>query len=418
MFIPTQEAALPLPQDNKGLWRNRNFVLVLSGYTLSTFGNCFHSVALSLWILQTTGSARYMSAILLIYIFTQLAFGTMAGTVVDRMDRRKLMWMADSIRGVLVLGVALCIAIPDVPIAIVFALTALVSIGGLFQSPALHASIVNIVGVSKVQKAVGFINISDNTARISGLALGGAFVAMFGGSVAIIVDACAFFLSALLVLACTRFPSSHSTEQKEKQSFWQDMKSGLQYIWKDSFIRSLVFLAPVVNMFFVSSLMLIQVMAVKQWSANPMQFGLIEACIPTGYIIGAGVILLIDTRMKRRGLLICGSLIAMSPVLITLSLLTSAWPAIPLILLMGFLFSFCTMLSSIILRVKVSPELQGRVFSTLGSLSSVLPPVGIVAASFLADLKGPDIPLTGFGIALLLISVLILLFQRALRTFN
>ncbi|CAH1197665.1 Enterobactin exporter EntS [Paenibacillus plantiphilus] len=418
MFIPTQEAALPR-QETQSIWRNRNFVLVLSGYTLSTFGNCFHSVALSLWILQSTGSARYMSAIMLIYIFTQLAFGTLAGTVVDRMDRRKLMWMADFIRGALVLGVALCVSVPHIPIAVVFVLTALIAVGGLFQSPALHASIVDIVGASKVQKAVGFINISDNTARISGLALGGAFVALFGGSVAIIVDACAFFLSALLVLACSRFSVSHShSGQRERQTFWQDMKSGLHYIWRDSFIRSLVFLSPIVNTFFLASLMLVQVMAVKQWAATPVQFGLIEACIPSGYIIGAGIILLADAKMKRRGLWICFSMIAMSPVLVTLSLLSSAWPAIPLILLMGFLFSFCTMLSSIILRLKVSPEVQGRVFATLGSLSSVLPPVGIVAASFVADLKGPDLPLTASGIALLIISLLFVLFQKALRTFR
>lgn len=416
MFIPVQETAFR--PDTQRIWRNRNFVLVLSGYTLSTFGNCFHSVALSLWILQTTGSARYMSAIMLITIFTQLAFGALAGTVVDRMDRRKLMWMADLTRAALVLGIALCVWIPHVPIAVIFVLTALTSIGGLFQSPALHASIVDIVGVTNVQKAVGFINISDNTARISGLALGGAFVAMFGGAVAIIVDACAFFLSALLVLACSRFSVSHSNSKEARSSFWQDMKSGLRYIWKDSFVRSLVFLAPIVNTFFISSLMLVQVMAVKQWAATPVQFGLIEACIPSGYIIGAGIILLADAKLKRRGLWICLSMVAMSPVLVGLSLLSSAWPAIPLILLMGFLFSFCTMLASIILRVKVSPELQGRVFATLGSLSSVLPPVGIIAASFAADLKGPDLPLTICGIALLIISLIFIMFQKPLRTFR
>jgi DHA3 family macrolide efflux protein-like MFS transporter len=62
--------------------------------------------------------------------------------------------------------------------------------------------------------------------------------------------------------------------------------------------------SPVLILFFMSSLMLTQVMAVQVWKANPFQFGLIEACIPLGYMLGAGIIVTLGSKLQYRGKLI------------------------------------------------------------------------------------------------------------------
>lgn len=48
----------PAVQVYPSLWGNRRFLLLLSSYSISLFGNTFHSIALSLWVLQTTAAPR------------------------------------------------------------------------------------------------------------------------------------------------------------------------------------------------------------------------------------------------------------------------------------------------------------------------------------------------------------------------
>lgn len=120
------------------------------------FGNSFHSIALNLWVLQATGSAKLMSTIAITHMVMSMLFSSIAGTVADRVDRRKLMWITDIIRSLLILSIAFCIAIPGTSFILIIILTALTSCAGLFQSPAFHASLVDIVGKDKVQQATEY----------------------------------------------------------------------------------------------------------------------------------------------------------------------------------------------------------------------------------------------------------------------
>ncbi len=111
------------------------------------------------------------------------------------------------------------------PFILIIILTALTSCAGLFQSPAFHASLVDIVGKDKVQQATGVLNVADNVSRISGLAIGGVVVAAFGGSIAISVDAVTFMLSAILVLLSGKFPNSTKKQESKihfKRTLLQD----------------------------------------------------------------------------------------------------------------------------------------------------------------------------------------------------
>lgn len=194
--------------------------------------------------------------------------------------------------------------------------------------------------------------------------------------------------------------------------------TGFRYIWKDPFAKSVTILSPTLILFFMSSLMLTQVMAVKVWKASPFHFGLIEACIPLGYMLGAGIIVALGEKIKNRGKLVMLNLILMGPFYIVLSYSTTAPIAIPIILLIGFTFSFCTLLINIILRLEVSQELQGRVFGTLGSLMSVFPSIGLVIASFFADFYGSSSVMFIIGCILLLFGIVASTRLREIRDYN
>lgn len=196
-----------------------------------------------------------------------------------------------------------------------------------------------------------------------------------------------FMLALLLVAAAGAFAGNTGAVLTDR-SFKQDVAGGFRYIWSHAFARSVIILLPVLTMFFLSCLMLTQVMAVQVWKAAPFQFGLLESSIPLGYMLGSGMIILAAKRLKHRGIIVSASLLLLGPLYLLLSLTTSMNAALPVILLIGFTFSFSTLLINIILRLEVPEELQGRMFGVLGSLMSVAPPLGLAAFSAGADVFG------------------------------
>ncbi|MEK5356256.1 MFS transporter [Paenibacillus sp. FSL L8-0709] len=410
----------PAVQAHPSLWGNRRFLLLLSSYSISLFGNTFHSIALSLWVLQTTGSAKMIAIITIINLVLSSLLGSIGGTFADRVNRRTLMLITDLISCGLVVTLALAISLPSTSFIIVAILTGLTTVSALFQSPAYQASITTVVGKEHLQKAVGLLNLSENICRTIGYSAGGIFVASFGAADAILFDGVTFFLSFLLVLAVRSLPlpTQLNNAPKKERKFTQDLVDGIRYIWRYPFARAVMIMLPTLTLFFVPSLMLTQVMAVKVWDSTPFQFGLIEACIPLGYMIGSGLILLLGSKLKNRGFLIMTGLLCLGPLYLLLSFVTSAAIAIPIILVIGFMFSFSTLLINTILRLEVSEDIQGRVFGVLGSIMSVAPSIGLTAVSFLSDLFSPGPVMGSIGVLLLLFALSTITKLKVIRNYK
>ncbi|MNE52705.1 enterobactin exporter EntS [compost metagenome] len=196
------------------------------------------------------------------------------------------------------------------------------------------------------------------------------------------------FLMAFLLMLAAGSWSSNAAAVKPANTFKQDIAGGFRYIWSHSFAKAITILLPVLTLFFLSCLMLTQVMAVQVWKAAPFQFGLLESSIPLGYMLGSGMIIIAGSRIKHRGRVVSASLLLLGPLYMLLSVTDSIYAALPIILLIGFTFSFSTLLINIILRLEVPEELQGRMFGVLGSLMSVAPPMGLALFSAGSDAFG------------------------------
>src|SRR5512144_3315881 len=86
---------------------NRNFRLLYFGQAISQLGDWFNSVAVFALLLDLTGSATAVAWMMIVQFLPMALIGPIAGVVVDRVDRRRLMIATDLLRGVLVLGLLL-----------------------------------------------------------------------------------------------------------------------------------------------------------------------------------------------------------------------------------------------------------------------------------------------------------------------
>lgn len=99
--------AAPAVHSYPKLWANKKFMLLLCSFSISLFGNTFHSIALSLWVLQTTGSAKLVAVLTIINLLLSSLLGSIGGTFADRTNRRTIMLVTDLISCILVVSLAL-----------------------------------------------------------------------------------------------------------------------------------------------------------------------------------------------------------------------------------------------------------------------------------------------------------------------
>lgn len=408
------------------LKENKIFHKMLASYVISLFGASFFTIALNLFVLQTTKSAKAMSVIFVTQIIVSVLFGSIAGTVVDKFNRKTIMWVSEFARGILMLAMAYLFSFDKIPFVLVVTLCAVITFITLFHMPAYMSSLNDVTGVENAGRTTAINNLGDNIARITGLALGGGFVGLFGGEGAILFNAITAFISGLIMLCIKDFPNPNQKEkhldmtsdQKGNSSFWRDMKEGFVFVWRNPIARSSLFFMPITFSFFSTCLMLIQVIAVKDWNARGWEYGLIESFIPLGYILGTMVIYKKDKQFRKRGRYISSGLLSLGVLYILLSFATENYVYLPLILIIGFVFCFPSLLMFIIGREEIDSSIQGRVFGTIGSITSVLPALLVTLSSYYADIYGGLIILRGCGIILLILSIILIITLRNIREYD
>jgi MFS transporter, DHA3 family, macrolide efflux protein len=407
----------PTPERRASLWRNRTFLALLSGQAISVIGDGFHSVALGLWVLQTTGSATAMATIMSVRVLTTILLGSFAGAVVDRVDRRRLMIAMNVVRFGVVAVIALLMAGGRTGMLPIVVLTGALAVCGNFFGPAFQASLINIVRKEDIQKATGVLQVTNTLGQVVGPFLGGTLVATTSGALALTVDAVSFLAGALFIWAGGSFASPRRASAG-KASIFGDMREGFGLIRRNPLILSLVSVAPPLNFFGNAFGLLLPVVAVRVWMVSPTEFGAIEAIFPLGFALGAAMVMMMAAKIRRRGWWIITG-IFFAGVGATLVPLSPTVPvALPLMAFTGFAISICNVMLPVIMQHEVPAEMQGRVFGTLNSLTSIASPVAMMLAGLLADKFDPVLLAAGAGGLMVLTSLAVGLFARPLRTYN
>ena len=184
------------------LRRNRDFRRIYLASTISLGGDWFLVIALFSLIEGFTGSALAVGFLLLVQDFTSFALSPIAGVLVDRLDRRKLMVLADLARAVLCVGF-LFARDPDTLWA-VYVLYGLLSACSTLFFPASLAAMPNLVDEDDLSTANALSGSLWGTMLAIGAGLGGIVTAAVGRDAAIGIDAVSFVVSAALLVGIRR----------------------------------------------------------------------------------------------------------------------------------------------------------------------------------------------------------------------
>jgi predicted MFS family arabinose efflux permease len=176
---------------------NRDFRYLWFGQIVSQLGDWFNIVALFALLFELTGSATSVAALMVMQMLPIAVVGPVAGVIVDRFDRRRIMIAADIIRGTAVMGLLL-VRTPET-VWVAYAVTGvMVACSGFFE-PARSATVPSIVPRDKLVAANAISTGTWSAMLAVGASLGGAVAALLGRDAAFIINAASFFASAFFL---------------------------------------------------------------------------------------------------------------------------------------------------------------------------------------------------------------------------
>ncbi len=175
----------------------RNFTLLVLGQVSSLFGNYILRLALSMYVLEATGSAAVFAGILSIAIIPSILLSPLGGILADRMDKRNLMAGLDALSGISVLCAAVFLSAENALVVISVLLVAL-SVLGAFETPTVQACIPQMLSGDHIIRGNAVVNQAASVSCLIAPLSGGVMYAAFGLKPIMFASVVCFFVTALL----------------------------------------------------------------------------------------------------------------------------------------------------------------------------------------------------------------------------
>jgi len=403
---------------------HRPFALLWSGQATSRLGDSLYRIALAWWVLEKTGSATAMGAVLVFSSVPMLIFLLLGGVATDRLPRLRVMFASDTLSGLVVAAVAILAFSGQLQVWHIYLASITFGMVRAFFLPAYTATIPEITPREILPSANSLTSLSQSAAGVIGPAVGAAIVALSGTALAFGLDALSFFISAGCVLpilwtnpAFNLAPRASAAEggtppaggRKGLRSVVDEFLEGFKTVMGSPWLWVSIAIFSLINVTLDGPQGVSLPFLVKEHlHAGVGTLGLFASMSSAGFAVGA-LWLGSLARIRRRGLLLyLGILLAgVSLAVFGLSVF------VPFLAAAAFLGGLFISVGSLIwtnsLQELVPRQLLGRVSSIDALGSFVLLPIGYGIVGWATDRIGaPSVFVLG-GVATFTLALLALL---------
>jgi amino acid adenylation domain-containing protein len=363
----------------------RRFLAVAAGQLVSLTGSALTAWAIPVWVYLHTGSLVRFGLLAVVAILPGVLAAPVAGGLIDRTDRRRVMIVASACAAGAEVAMAALLATGHLAAWHVYALVGALSAALAFQRLAYVSAIPQLVPKRFLGHATGVAQLSTGFATLVVPLLAAGLLAAIdlGGILAIDILSYAFAIGVLLLVP---FPALLGFRRREP--LVKEIRQGFRYAWNHSGLRALLVFSSVFNLFLAPTLILDAPLVLSIGSlANVGQVSFLAAL---GSVAG-GLGVAIWGGPRRRRML---GLMAVTVVLAVFCGLTGARPQLPVVAagVFGTMLAL-TMIQAIyttIVQVKVPQRFHGRVFSINQMITWSTLPIGFgLIGPFGANLLEP-----------------------------
>lgn len=367
------------------------FWLLWSGQAVSLFGSQLVQFALIWWLTQKTGSGTMLAMASLVGLLPQVVLGPFVGVLVDRWNRRLTMWLADSLVALATLALATLFWADVIQPWHVFVALFVRSLAGAFHFPAMQSSTSLMVPAEHLTRVQGLNQMLQGGLSIVAAPLGALLldVLPIAGVLMIDVGTAVYAVTTLFFIAIPQPERRVVSSDGRLPSFWRELADGFRYVWSWKGLMLIMFMAMMINFLLTPAFSLLPLLVRHHFGGQAIHLGWMDSVFGVGVVLG-GILLGVWGGFRRRILTSLFGLVGLGTavLLIGLAPATWFWLALGAMFLVGVMQSLTNGPIFAIFQATIVPDMQGRVFTLIGSLSSAMAPLGLAVAGPIADWLG------------------------------
>lgn len=366
------------------------FGVLAGGQVISLFGSRLTSFVIGVWVYQQTGSATAFSLIAFFAIVPEILLAPVAGSLVDRWDRRRALILGDAGAGVtsiVLVGLAWSGHLHPV---YVYVLTAVASTCQSVQYPALTASTTLLVPKRHLARANSLMELGFALVALTAPAVAGALLGVVGLAGVLMIDLGTFAV-ALVTLALVKIPRPRPLEEEAREAgpesggfrkLLEEAWEGWQYVRQRKGLLALLFLFASVN--FAMGIVQISLTPLVLSFASAAVLGTIMSAAGGGFAAGSALMAAWGGPQRK-----VAWILALFAVQGATLFLGGLQPSAALIAGAAFFFTFFTPIiyacTQAIWQSKVAPAIQGRVFAIRRMVAWSFMPLAYLVSGPLVD---------------------------------
>ena len=382
------------------LRKNRDFILLQVGQTLSTIGSQTTAIAYPLLVLALTHSPARAGIVGFAGVVPWAIFGFGAGVLADRAPRRRVMVTSDAVRIVAVTSVIVAIAVHHLTFAHVALVAFIEGTMFVFFNVAEFGALRSVVSTVQLPRAVAAEQARYSTVQLVGPPLGGALFGL-GRALPFVANSISVFFSLGSILSI-RTPFQEAREAAE-EALRSQLAEGLRWLWARPFLRTCALLFTATNLIYEGLILAVVVVGRKQGLSSTEIGGLIAA-FGAASLVGSALAPTLQKLLSMRAIIVSSG---WAPLSISFFVLFPSVYVLLAVILPMMLFIPTTSATVIGYRVAVVPDrLTGRVNSAARTIALCGAPVGPLSAGLLLSATSPRATIAVYALFLLVPAVI------------
>ncbi len=365
----------------------RNYRLFFIAQGISQSGSWMQSVAQGLLVLELTGSGTALGLVIALQNVPVLFLGPWGGLLADRFPKRRILYVTQSVSGVLALVLGLLVIGDVVALWMVYAMGLLSGFVTVVDNPARQTFVREMVGPENLTNAVSLGSTEFNLARVIGPAVAGALAATVGLGACFVVDGLSY-LPVLLALAMMRAgelrPSIRVTTAKGQ------IGEGLRYVRTSPVLLNTLVMMAIIGMFTYEFSVMLPLFSEYTLGAGQGGYAAMTAAMGAGAVVG-GLTTAGRGKPTTRAVVIAAALfggaVGMTALAPTLPL------AVVAMLVVGYFSISFTSMANVTMQLNSRPEMQGRVMALWSMAFLGTTPIGGPLMGAIGQHAGPRIAL-------------------------
>ena len=389
--------------------KHRNFLYYFCGMCVSTIGTWMQNTAQP-WLAYTlTNSAFKLSLVSALQFVPVLLFSLFAGVLIDRLPKKRMLIVTQSLSLVITLVLALLVLSGRIRYWHLLITSALMGFVNTLDMPLRQSFVVEMVGHDDLMNAIALNSLTFNVARMIGPSIAGIIMGAFGVSSCFLINSLSF-LAVLISLFFIHPIACETVQEKDEQGVFACIGEGLKYIFHNETLFTTMLFMTVVSIFALNYGVTIPVFATQVLGLAETGYGFLMSALGAGALTGALFVAALSKSGPRRFILFF--LPALTGLILILIGNTNSFLTTGLSLAVGgFLFVTYLSTANSNLQIHTVDRYRGRVMSVYSLIVAGSSPIGNLFVGAMDNWFGARMGFIASGIAVMVFIVPIFVYM-------